>query len=1275
MIDSNNKTSLLVNDQLPAFVREEHETFIKFMEYYYKSLEQDGQSLYVAKNFANYLNIDIINEHILEAHNPGGEREYYDYHAFLQKMYNTFIKYVPDNVLTDRINLVKHAKEFYRSTGSEKSVRFLIQALFNKEATFYYPKTDILRASDGKWFIEKSLKVASVEVNNVANSIAVSNFANTTIKGVTSNATAIVERVDTYYDKGVLVYELKLSNISREFENFEKIYTYYTEEGIDYYLTGTLFGSGVITYVQIVRGGAGYTEGTTIPIVSNVGSGGQVIVSKVSKGSIQGLGVIDGGAGFKLNDNLVISGSGVGAAGHVSDVDDSGFYHPNSYNVMWTTIGLEASTNIGNLIYSNLNSKIIDPANDSAGITNSMSYFIYANCGPVYSCAVDAGGNNYSPPLTITVSANSIISKLGILGKMKIVNGGTGYVIGDWINIENTYGSAGAGAIANVTNVAANGMITEIKFQQIPGHPVGGSGYDWYRLPSANVKSATGSGANIAVTAIIGHNEDITQSVSNIGTIQTLTVISGGANYTDNPTLNFSGIGDGNANAVLTTITGVFSYPGRYIADDGHISSYNFLENRDYYQEFSYVVRVDETINKYRAAVNDLVHPAGTKLFGEYTLSFDEETATNTNITVSYANTAVREKPYKTHYQVQGYTPGIFAPNVVIGTANSEFIAGTYSMNVTYHTTSYIAQNNNILVYYPSHSFSANSNVYLNFFGSGAWSNLQTKIYTITSANTEYFTVYNSLNVANVGGTVGSVNVYKPDVMIAIPYSRPSVGENVYIQFKSTDPSLVNTFYQVTGTMGVNTFNVLHPDMSVANTPNGIANVITKKIVVTANNHEYSVGENTYIIFSGDPALVANVRNGYYTVVDVGSANTFNISGDKIIFANNNVSSLTAETHQKRSKVVINNHPYANGTNVYIAFVDGDQGNTVNGVYSAVKFGANEFLVNVALPAASNSNVRVWYQTNNYSNIVFTTLKPTNGYSATDNVNIEFFASSIDLANGIYMVSNTYNSNTFNIYYNSNTYIKYTSIQTGTYYQDAVIHAPIGNLYYSNTNTAYQKVLSNTSSETQLYEILSIDVVDPGINVQGGWITFSGGSGANANAEALSIDQVFLDSNTKSNSNVVTIAPNSYFSLQEANLVNGSIFTIYSLGTVGVPEISVGPSYAVKNATPKSFQIADASNTSITKSLINVYGIHIRTANTINASKIFAAGIYNRGGGYFLGDNVTATIYSPNAVSNAVFKVTLGPDGNTVFKTVTHSGLGIVANSVMEGTAYVSPYK
>ena len=1017
---SNNKTSLLVSSQLPAFVREEHETFVKFMEYYYKAIEQEGQPIYLAKNMLRNLDIDQLYEHVLDVHtSPTNVRDDYDYISFLQKMYDTFIKYIPDNVLADRVNILKHAKEFYLSSGSERSVRFLIQALFNKEAQLYYPKVDILRASDGKWFIEKSLKVRNVKVNNVANGIAVTNFGNTTIKGVSSKATAIVEKVDTYYDKGQLIFELKLSNIYKEFLNAEEIYTYYTEEGVDKYLTANLF-SGIITSAQIVTGGVGYTEGTTVPIVSNTGIGAQVIISKVSKGTIQAAGVVKGGAGFRVDDPLLIFGSGSGASGVVADVDDSGFYHPNSYNVVWSTINLEANTALNNTVFTNLNS-----SNVTTTIANAMSYFVFANCGPAYSLTITAGGNNYTT-VNVAISANATISRMGILGKMQIVNGGLGYVAGDTIEFLNPLGSAGSGAIANVTNVAANGMITEVRFEQMPGHIIGGQGYDPAILPAANVVSGTGNGANIIVTAVIGHNEEIIQSVSNIGTIEMLTVVSGGYGYVDSPTLNFTGLGDGNANAILSYVTGAYSYPGRYITDDGHISGYNFLESRDYYQEFSYVVKVDETINKYRAAVKDLTHPAGARLFGEYEFVFDNETMTNTNVEVIFSNTESITLPYETMYQVQGYTSGVFAPNVITGVANAEFVAGTYSVNTSNHLSAYSAANNDIVISYFNHGFNEGDLIFLQFTGANTWANLGNTNYTVSYANLSHFSVQNPLTERSDGNSnTGIVRVYNPDVMITLPYSRPSVNANVYIQFQTVDYSLANGYYQVRGVKGANTFNVLHPNMTTANVGSGLANLISEKIIVSAENHGFVVGDNTYVLLLGGDT--ANTDNGYYTVSEVHNGNSFNIVSQNVIFAGS-----VARVYQKLSKIVIPSHPFANSNAVYIAFTSGDQANTTNGVYYPIKAGADVFTINVAKPATGNSNVRVWYQTNNYSNIVFTTLMTDNGLSANDNVYIEFYSSATDLANGIYMINKEYSSNTYNVHYNANNSIVNAAITYGS---------------------------------------------------------------------------------------------------------------------------------------------------------------------------------------------------------------------------------------------------
>ena len=57
---------------------------------------------------------------------------------------------------------------------------------------------------------------------------------------------------------------------------------------------------------------------------------------------------------------------------------------------------------------------------------------------------------------------------------------------------------------------------------------------------------------------------------------------------------------------------------GKYINQDGHISEGSKkIQDSLYYQDYSYVVRVSESINKWRDAIKRAVHPSGFYVTGE----------------------------------------------------------------------------------------------------------------------------------------------------------------------------------------------------------------------------------------------------------------------------------------------------------------------------------------------------------------------------------------------------------------------------------------------------------------------------------------------------------------------------------------------------------------------------------------------------------------------------------------------------------------------------------
>lgn len=64
---------------------------------------------------------------------------------------------------------------------------------------------------------------------------------------------------------------------------------------------------------------------------------------------------------------------------------------------------------------------------------------------------------------------------------------------------------------------------------------------------------------------------------------------------------------------------------GRYVSQDGHPSSFKKVQDSYYYQEYSYVIKSGQPLVNYINILENLTHPAGTRVFGEfsYTTVFD----------------------------------------------------------------------------------------------------------------------------------------------------------------------------------------------------------------------------------------------------------------------------------------------------------------------------------------------------------------------------------------------------------------------------------------------------------------------------------------------------------------------------------------------------------------------------------------------------------------------------------------------------------------------------
>lgn len=1018
---ANNRTSFLINSQVPDFVRQDHETFIKFLEDYYKFLEQDGQTLYVSKNFARFMDVDQIKADIDydTLHGESHADDYTSYHAFLEKKYYDFIRLIPKSVLADRNMILKHVKDFYRARGTEKGARFLARILLGKEISVYYPKSDVLRASDGKWYIEKSLKVTDIATNNVANSDAVTLFNNYQVRGKISNATATVESVDSYYDKVQLIRELKISGISGTFVDGEQIFTYVTVEGNEKYLSANLY-SGVIVSYQIQAAGNNYTEGTIITpeSVNGAGSGGQLRITKTTKSSLVSIGASFSGAGFRAGDSLLITGGGgTGASANVKSVFYDNYYHPNSYNIVASTIQLEANTAINNTKYSNLVSSITDPAN--AWISNSMSFWSYSNTGPVAFFEIIDGGQNFSSPPTLDIIANTAIRSLGILGRMEIVSGGVGYAVNDIIKFENVVGGYGCGGQAKVSTVDANGSITYVQFQPMAGQITGGTGYENGFFPTANIISANTQayGANVVIRALLGDGEILYSSNSSIGSIEEITIVSGGQGYNTAPIINLTSLGDGTAQVNVSIITGAFTYPGRYLNDDGQPSAYNFLQDNEYYHSYSYVVQTDEPISKYRKPFKDLTHPAGMKMFGEY--QFKDNTFSN--LQVSSGTSSSSNLLYTGTYSIAPRS-GTYRLNNLTTTYAPETVSATYTVPTHSELAVFNANSTNIVITLSSHGYDSGKNVHVTFppFTDNSSANLVNGQYRIIAANLDYITISGSPNTFN--NLSGVATIYNKnfvrgkyaakDSSITINYGDHGYKANdvLVMQFFPVAANVVNNRY-VVSSANTDYFTVGTINSNLTNTT-GNVRVFNPKMTISSNSY-IGTYANVFLKFSTSDTSLANIRYTVNTsIVPFASSDRYRFTVLHKDIANANTYSGNVSVYTTSTIITSNTHGRVVGEPVYVLFNDGDTANAVNGVYTITGTTSNTFNVTLSHPALTSGNGVAYTKT--------LTINVVNHLQTTNNkVKLWFVdGDTANTKNGVYtitMSNNASNIHTFNV--------------------------------------------------------------------------------------------------------------------------------------------------------------------------------------------------------------------------------------------------------------------
>jgi len=339
------KISELVNSQLPEHIRTDYTTFVAFLEYYYKFLEQDQGALELVQNARQYSDIDQTTS------------------SFVNYFLTNYAKDLPYSLTVNKPLLIKRISDLYAAKGSSLSIETLFRVLYDTAAVTRHPYDFVLRPSDGRWDLRTSIRVlkTSGSVADIKDRFLVLNKNNIDYK-------VEVVRVKTLTTN---LYEIFYkTKISVPFE-IEDDVTVSSSSGVIF--TGTV--KPTTTGWSISQGGTGFRSGQIFNVSVNGAVDTLVRITKVSStGAILGLKFLNYGYNYSEDITIVLTNAlGVSARSKAFDTTAGGFSETFQVLQPWTALDagryfdtdytVVANYYTGNLLYSsNTTSQVVTSA-------------------------------------------------------------------------------------------------------------------------------------------------------------------------------------------------------------------------------------------------------------------------------------------------------------------------------------------------------------------------------------------------------------------------------------------------------------------------------------------------------------------------------------------------------------------------------------------------------------------------------------------------------------------------------------------------------------------------------------------------------------------------------------------------------------------------------------------------------------------------------------------------------------------------------------------------
>lgn len=217
--------------------------------------------------------------------------------------------------------------------------------------------------------------------------------------------------------------------------------------------------------------------------------------------------------------------------------------------------------------------------------------------------------------------------------KVKITTKGSGFKVGQIFSVDTSIAS---GCKVKVVRIDANGGLEQVQIIAF--------GYGYKKDFDYNISRFQALQSSQAVRGLTIQRQDVLSNSKDSGYINKVSYHGEGyssGDYVGDVLADFyyNNYAEEIEQIVATLriqLGALARYPGYYASSNSLISDDSFIQDGEYYQDFSYVLRIDEKLTSYRDAVLQTLHPVGRKLFGDYLVE------TEYSLTYEISNPVIR---------------------------------------------------------------------------------------------------------------------------------------------------------------------------------------------------------------------------------------------------------------------------------------------------------------------------------------------------------------------------------------------------------------------------------------------------------------------------------------------------------------------------------------------------------------------------------------------------------------------------------------------------------